>query len=586
MQFTTVKRAVRAVHVDGADKDRAPEVEQVHGEVTFYPMMGEGDSVQVQTVDGPVTVVLTPITVRISDGLVMHRGGVGVQLFAGGKGSEPSLIRWRAVFRGLQSQGVPLTLRDVIFDAIPGGEVDLTTATPLANAPEPIVRGPQGVSVDTIVVEGGDLVVWGRSESGRQILSRIKMSEITEPAAQAAADDTLAKLKTTLDGKADKTATTQALATKADQEATTQALAGKASKAHTHLSKDVTDARSAPTAGVLVKYDTAGLFTVGVPTAAAHPATKKYVDDGLAKKADASHTHTIGNVTGLQAALDAKATTTALTEGLAGKSDTTHSHSWAQVTGKPSAFPPASHKHDQGDITGLSTTLSGKADKTHSHSITQVTGLQSALDQKVAKTALTHIKHDPTPYDPNKPFNEYGATGAGLDEFITPYPKTLGVWAAAIGTQAYAAGDLAVAVGSWSIASKNWSTAIGNMARADAEGAVAIGSATARGENSIAIGGSTNSANTIQLGGSNYTVKVDGDLQITAPTTASSAATRKYVDEKKYPISHITGLAGEIGARPNGWIIETTAELAATEKKARPGDIIHVVETNENWKVS
>lgn len=560
MQFTTVKRAVKAVHVDGFDADRAPEVEQVHGEVTFYPMMGEGDSVQVQTVDGPVTVVLTPITVRISDGMVMHRGGVGVQLFAGGKGSEPSLIRWRAVFRGLQSQGVPLQLRDVIFDAIPGGEVDLTTATPLANAPEPIVRGPQGVSVDTLVVEGGDLVVWGRSESGRQVLSRIKMSEITEPAAQAAAEDTLTKLKATLDGKAD--------------------------KAHTHLSKDVTDAKSAPTAGMLVKYDTGGLFTVGAPTAAAHPATKKYVDDGLAKKANASHTHTIANVTGLQAALDAKATTTALTEGLAGKSDTSHSHSWAQVTGKPSTFPPASHKHDQGDITGLSTTLSGKADKTHSHSIAQVTGLQSALDQKVAKTALTHIKHDPTPYDPNKPFNEYGATGAGLDEWITIFPKTLGVWAAAIGTQAFAAGELAVAVGSWSIAAKPVSTAIGHMAFADAEGAVAIGSATARGENSIAIGGSTNAANTIQLGGLNHTVKVDGDLQITAPTTASSAATRKYVDEKKYPISHITGLAGELAARPNGWFIKTAAELPVTEKKARPGDIIHVVETGEDWKVT
>lgn len=38
--------------------------------------------------------------------------------------------------------------------------------------------------------------------------------------------------------------------------------------------------------------------------------------------------------------------------------------------------------------------------------------------------------------------------------------------------------------------------------------------------------------------------------------------------------------------RPNGWIIQTAAELAATEKKARPGDIIHVVETREDWKVS
>ena len=41
-----------------------------------------------------------------------------------------------------------------------------------------------------------------------------------------------------------------------------------------------------------------------------------------------------------------------------------------------------------------------------------------------------------------------------------------------------------------------------------------------------------------------------------------------------------------VEVRPNGWIIQTAAELAATEKKARPGDIIHVVETREDWKVS
>ena len=38
--------------------------------------------------------------------------------------------------------------------------------------------------------------------------------------------------------------------------------------------------------------------------------------------------------------------------------------------------------------------------------------------------------------------------------------------------------------------------------------------------------------------------------------------------------------------RPNAWIIETAAELSATEKKARPGDIIYVDETGEKWKVT
>lgn len=41
-----------------------------------------------------------------------------------------------------------------------------------------------------------------------------------------------------------------------------------------------------------------------------------------------------------------------------------------------------------------------------------------------------------------------------------------------------------------------------------------------------------------------------------------------------------------VANRPNAWIIETAAELKATEKKARPGDIIYVDETGEKWKVS
>ena len=73
-------------------------------------------------------------------------------------------------------------------------------------------------------------------------------------------------------------------------------------------------------------------------------ATSKALTDGLAGKANASHTHTIANVTGLQAALDGKqpkgsyATTTALTEGLAGKANTAHTHTVANVTGLQDAL--------------------------------------------------------------------------------------------------------------------------------------------------------------------------------------------------------------------------------------------------------
>lgn len=73
-------------------------------------------------------------------------------------------------------------------------------------------------------------------------------------------------------------------------------------------------------------------------------ATATALSTGLAGKANASHTHTIANVTGLQAALDGKqpkgsyATTTALTDGLAGKANTAHTHTVANVTGLQDAL--------------------------------------------------------------------------------------------------------------------------------------------------------------------------------------------------------------------------------------------------------
>lgn len=38
--------------------------------------------------------------------------------------------------------------------------------------------------------------------------------------------------------------------------------------------------------------------------------------------------------------------------------------------------------------------------------------------------------------------------------------------------------------------------------------------------------------------------------------------------------------------RPYPWRIKTAADLAATEKKAKPGDLIYVIETGEEWEVS
>ena len=79
--------------------------------------------------------------------------------------------------------------------------------------------------------------------------------------------------------------------------------------------------------------------------------------------AAAVHTHVIGDVTGLQTALDGKAATV--------------------------------HTHAIGDVTGLQTALDGKAATVHTHAIGDVTGLQTALDGKAA-TVHTHAASDIT----------------------------------------------------------------------------------------------------------------------------------------------------------------------------------------------
>lgn len=80
--------------------------------------------------------------------------------------------------------------------------------------------------------------------------------------------------------------------------------------------------------------------------------TSVSVDSLLSGKANSSHTHTVSNVTGLQAALDGKAA--------------------------------AVHTHVIADTTGLQAAIDGKASSVHGHAIADVSGLQASLDTKVS----------------------------------------------------------------------------------------------------------------------------------------------------------------------------------------------------------
>ena len=109
-----------------------------------------------------------------------------------------------------------------------------------------------------------------------------------------------------------------------------------------------------------------------------HPAEDFVLDseltEALAGKADATHTHEINQVDGLQTALDGKSPTTHNHNGVYAASS--HTHTIANITNLQSTLngkASSSHTHSQSDISGLSSALSGKANSSHNHPASQIT---------------------------------------------------------------------------------------------------------------------------------------------------------------------------------------------------------------------
>ena len=127
----------------------------------------------------------------------------------------------------------------------------------------------------------------------------------------------------------------------------------------------------------------------------------------LAAKAATVHTHAESDVTSLVSDLAAKAATvhthaqadtTGLVSDLAGKAATVHTHAESDVTGLVSdlASKAASvHTHAQSSITNLENDLDAKADLVHTHAQSDVTGLVSALSGK-SDTGHVHAGTDIT----------------------------------------------------------------------------------------------------------------------------------------------------------------------------------------------
>lgn len=95
-------------------------------------------------------------------------------------------------------------------------------------------------------------------------------------------------------------------------------------------------------------------------------ATKNELQTGLAGKANASHTHTTAQVTGLDTAL-------------AGKAPSSHTHTIANVTGLQSALDGKQAKGDYATTSALTSGLAGKANSSHTHTVSQITDMPNVV---------------------------------------------------------------------------------------------------------------------------------------------------------------------------------------------------------------
>lgn len=149
-----------------------------------------------------------------------------------------------------------------------------------------------------------------------------------------------------------------------------------------------------------------GVLRINEATAAALAAESEGVlaasaEAAVAAAAAGSHTHTIAQVSALQAALDAKASEASLISGLANKANTSHSHAIVDVTGLQSALDA---KADDTEIATINTALAGKAATSHTHAQSDITGLTATLAAKIdgsqAQIAKAWVSFDGTTSPP------------------------------------------------------------------------------------------------------------------------------------------------------------------------------------------
>ena len=387
VEFCTIKRALAAYRADGADDDTDPDRVAVQGKVTLTPVLSTGAVTMYE--DGAlVTVPLQSMEARIQNGKVRYRGAEGIRVVAGGQGMNPKAIVYKATFSEMQAGGWSFKLPAIQFEAVPGGEVDLTLVAPAPNAPDGIVRGPAGTSISDVLVEGTDLVVMVTDESGTRELSRLPLDDVVRAEAEAAAQSVKDALAAELGDASESASKAKAEADRATGQAS--AAAGSA---------DAARADATATAADRVKT------TADVSATAA---------DRVQTGQDRTATGQARSQTWASADKAAASATTATTEAGRAKNEADRAQAAAdsvdtdvirqevtdQITAVVDGAPEdldtirevAEYAQENRDITDtLNAAIGQKADKAHTHGMGEVSGLDTALSAKLDVSKLQAV---------------------------------------------------------------------------------------------------------------------------------------------------------------------------------------------------
>lgn len=521
--YCLIKQNLASLVADSSDdSDRYPDVAQISGQVTFTPTTPQGQTYKIKGEDGELyTVPVTAITARIEDGKIVHEGKEGVYVFAGGEASNPKRVVYRASYSGLRSgsRGGVISLNAVTFEAIPGGEIDLTTVTPVSGTPAPgIVKGDPFLYEDFTPEQLEAL----RGPQG-------------EPGPLTFADFTPEQIEIIRGPQGDK--------------------GDKGDKGDQGIPGDVTQLRGEITAGIAALVDGAPEDLNTLREIAAYAEANRGITDQLnaaiGGKADKVHTHEQDDITGLSTALDSKA-------------DKAHTHETSQVVGLDNALSDKAdkaHTHAQEEITGLSTALSNKANKTHSHDIGDVNGLMARFGGGNVSA--------PTAAGDNSVAVGPGASAAGsYSTALGNGAEAEGQWSAALGNGASAVGSAGFALGPSATAGGDFSLALGNAASSAGSRSSAVGNmASATGDYSQALTAlSTATKNRHTVIGINATdenipTDVQGTVVIGIPGAPVYLAGRDVLAEVEGLEDALAGKAAKSHAHTTADITDFTTEM-------------------------